>query len=916
MLLAPLLAGNLTAQHPSIKIDFDYFGGSRPASETHEPGYYRWVPALSSSDTHLIDGIELTITHDDSAGGSSLGESWYKAGIQAPHYARLVSDALCVGNGNNGAAILLTLKGLPAGTHSLLTFHNTLDNGATNRFAEVNISVDGIPVIENLIPSNRALSSYDAQTSYITFEAKTHTPVVIRYASNTQSTANNRNLYINAICLNTPNLIKQARDPIPAHKDHHLDADNGSTTLQWSAATGATSHELYFGTDAEAVAHADRAASCFVGVLQTTTHAVHQLYSMERYYWRVDQVEADGTLTKGEVWSFQPRQLAFIGAEGYGQYARGGRGGKVVYVTNLNDSGPGSLREAVSNDIGPRTILFAVSGRIALRSRLTLNSNNVTIAGQTAPGKGICISRAPFGFSGADDGIMRFMRVRIGGGPTYDGTGMQGSDNSIFDHLSVSWSIDEAFSSRNGKNFTLQRTILSEALNDANHQNYPSGTRHGYAASIGGDIGSFHHNLLAHCDGRNWSLAGGLDGNGFYCGRLDIFNNVVYNWRGRTTDGGAHEVNFVNNYYKFGPAGSQTYALNAQWDGFPGTQRYYTNGNLVTTKFENLSNPRNGCRSDSSNPNPWSELPFFPSLATIHTAHAAYKQVLSDVGCTLPIADDTDLRVIRETLTGSFTYRGSKTNLPGLPDSEQDVGGWETYPELIRSENFDSDKDGLPNWWEELYGLNPHSAIGDFSDSNLDRNRDGFTELDYYLHWMATPHTEIAPHQSYTVDLTNYTKGFERSPIYSVRQPEGGSVTLQGAMATFTPNVGFAGITYFEFTVTDTQGDSMTRSFGVHVTGIPTHMEVPQAGISDLQVGPNPFTEFIAIRFGTTAGETGATVKLYDINGIAVRASTHETIFGQNRIAIPCSDLPEGIYFIELSCGNENRRAKLVKRTH
>src|SRR5690606_27665310 len=129
--------------------------------------------------------------------------------------------------------------------------------------------------------------------------------------------------------------------------------------------------------------------------------------------------------------------------------------------------------------------------------------------------------------------------------------------------------------SRSARNITLQRTLISECLNVAGHQNYDPGTEHGYAASISGDVGSFHHNLLAHCAGRNWSLAGGLDGNGDFAGRLDIFNNVVYNWRHRTTDGGAHEVNFVGNYYKPGASTTQRVALNAQYENFPGTQRYF-----------------------------------------------------------------------------------------------------------------------------------------------------------------------------------------------------------------------------------------------------------------------------------------------------------------------------------------------------
>ena len=328
---------------------------------------------------------------------------------------------------------------------------------------------------------------------------------------------------------------------------------------------GAAFHHIYIGTEENDVSEANNESEIYKGKFTATEYNVNDLLSRNTYFWRVDVEDADGEITKGAVWSFSPRHPAFPGAEGYGRFARGGRGGKVVYVTNLNDSGEGSLREAITNDIGPRTIVFAISGIIELQSRLTLASSNVTIAGQTAPGKGICIKSAPLGFSGVSDGIMRFMRVRLGAGETFDGMGLQGSDHCILDHNSISWTIDEAFSSRSGKNITLQRTLISEALNAAGHSNYEDGKEHGFAASISGDVGSFHHNLLAHCAGRNWSLAGGLDGNGFYQGRLDIFNNVVYNWSTRTTDGGAHEVNFVGNYYKPGAATTQRYALNAQW---------------------------------------------------------------------------------------------------------------------------------------------------------------------------------------------------------------------------------------------------------------------------------------------------------------------------------------------------------------
>src|SRR5690606_9679247 len=230
----------------------------------------------------------------------------------------------------------------------------------------------------------------------------------------------------------------------------------------------------------------------FKGVQNTTEYTTTGLYSMDTYYWRVDEVTSNGT-TQGDVWYFRPAQLAFPEAEGYGRHARGGRGGIVVEVTNLNDSGAGSLREAVENHTGPRTIVFAVSGIIHLKSRLVVNQSYVTIAGQTAPGKGICIAGAPFGFTG-NDVVAQHLRVRLGAGKTADGMGLTGANYSIVDHCSISWTIDEAFSSRGAKNITLQRTLISEALKSAGHSKDEKGKMHGFAASIGGEVGSFHHN--------------------------------------------------------------------------------------------------------------------------------------------------------------------------------------------------------------------------------------------------------------------------------------------------------------------------------------------------------------------------------------------------------------------------------------
>jgi hypothetical protein len=320
-----------------------------------------------------------------------------------------------------------------------------------------------------------------------------------------------------------------------------------------------------------------------------------------------------------------------------------------------------------------------------------------------------------------------------------DGMGITGSIGpNIYDHCSISWTIDEAFSSRGTgeANFTLQRTMISEALNQAGHKNYPAGTQHGYAASIGGEIGSFHHNLLAHCAGRNWSLAGGLyHGTVKYAGKLDIRNNVVYNWKNRTTDGGAYQVNFVNNYYKPGAASQIFVALNAENDGFEGGQWYYFVGNVMPGHFDESNQSKGRTESGKTRDyNPWVKEPFFESYVETQTAEQAYEDVLANVGANVPRLDEHDARIIEETRNGTYTYSGSKTGLPGLPDNEADVGGLEEYPVIERPENWDSDHDGMPDAWETAHGLDP-SDPEDRNNTNL--SKVGYTNLEMYLNELA-----------------------------------------------------------------------------------------------------------------------------------------------------------------------------------
>jgi hypothetical protein len=489
----------------------------------------------------------------------------------------------------------------------------------------------------------------------------------------------------------------------------------------------------------------------------------------------------------------------------------------VVHVTNLNGAGHGSLRSAIEDFVGPRTVVFDVGGIITLTDRLTISDDYITVAGQTAPGKGIVIRGAPFGASGAKDLVLQNIRVRVGGGKTFDGMGLAGSDHAIVDHCSISWTVDDGFNSQSAKNITLQRSLISECLNVAGHQNYPAGTAHGYAATIGGDTGSFHHNLLAHCEGHNWSLGGGLDPGGNFAGRLDIFNNVVYNWGHRSTDGGAHEVNFVANYYKRGPATQLNVALKAQYANFPGTQRYFFSQNVMPGVFDE-SNQAQG-RTVEGTPqgyDPWVTWAFLPSYAAVQSAGGAYKSVLSDVGATEPVLDDHDVRVVKETLDGTFTYRGSVSGVPGLPDNEKDVGGYENYPSVARAATWDSDNDGLPDWWETQRGWNPKSAAGDYRDANADKDGDGFTELDEYLEWMALPHYIIEPNTSVDIDLGKMFAGYTKNVTYWASNSVGGLAIIARQAASFRPDR--CGFVSWRVGVMDSEGSSSWKDIVAFVS--------------------------------------------------------------------------------------------------
>ncbi|HUF61492.1 MAG TPA: hypothetical protein VMN36_05405 [Verrucomicrobiales bacterium] len=726
LLLFAMLAA-APASAAALRVDIN----SEGRDDMRTVGWENWRP--SGDDMSQSFG-DVTVTLRAGRDGGSVGLSGDKAIVV--HGVTVGADAAVV-TGGNPSVMEVRLHGLAPGPHTFVGYHHALDaaDGACTVSA-------GDRKVEGIKPSREARHNDEVATSFIEFEAEAGEPVVIRIVA----TSGDRVL-LNGFAIDVADPNQKALMPLPADHERHADGDNGKVTLSWTPARSAVRHRVYMAHDQSAAAvsklvDATRDSEGFLASVEGNSFAapIVPRNSLLHYAWRVDSVDFRGNVTRGDIWRFRVSHLAFPTAEGHGRFAIGGRGGRVLRITNLNDSGPGSLREAVEAT-GPRTVVFDVSGLITLKSKLVFREENefLTIAGQTAPGKGICIRNYTFGGLGGRDTIVRFVRLRLGdlAGRTMDGMGLAGSDHCIIDHCSISWSIDEAFSSRGARNITFQRNLISEALNIAGHSHYGSGKGHGFAGSISGDIGSFHHNLLAHNAGRNWSLAGALDQASRHAGRLDIRNNVVYNWRHRTTDGGARQVNFVNNYYKSGPASQiQTY-LNPQFEhpAF-GPQQYYVEGNIM----EGVAGPEGptgpfkgmGVRGRQDAPVTVPE-PFFESYVKTRSAKEAYENVLADAGCNVPMLDDHDKRVIEETRAGKTTYKGSKSGLPGLPDSQADVGGWEDYPEIRRPDNWDTDGDGMPGWWEIKRGLDPHDA----SDGAMDPGGDGYTNLEDYLNWLA-----------------------------------------------------------------------------------------------------------------------------------------------------------------------------------
>lgn len=450
---------------------------------------------------------------------------------------------------------------------------------------------------------------------------------------------------------------------------------------------------------------------------------------------------------------------AFPGAEGGGAYTFGGRGGKIFVVTSLADSGPGTLREACEAG-GARTIVFNVAGIIKLKTPIILMAPYITIAGQTAPGDGVCVAGESFWIN-THDVVIRYMRFRRGEttvGRRDDALGGNPIGNIIIDHCSTSWGLDENISLYRHMynpgpgyqdeklptvNITIQNTISAEALDTYNHA---------FGSTLGGENCSFMRNLWASNAGRNPSI-------GWYS-VFNFVNNVVFNWKHRTVDGGDYrsQYNIINNYFKPGPVTptddpvghrilkpesgrsklkyrefGRTYVSGNIMEGYPKITSNNWDGGVQIEDMDNAGEYQADMRVDKPLPMP---------RMMVMSAKDAYQYVLDNAGATLPVRDAVDTRVIEQVRTGKIQYKDNtsskigsefiKRRLPadsykqGIIYDISQVGG---YPEYKGKPYKDSDGDGIPDEWETRHKLNPKDA----KDAVLDANGDGYTNIEDFL---------------------------------------------------------------------------------------------------------------------------------------------------------------------------------------
>ncbi len=809
MTLCLMAAWTMQAQ----KIDFDYQGKSGSENFT-ELGFLNWpigskgvasdtIPHFKADGTTvdypspalgaLPEGMQIICTNANyKDGGETMTvinpgavtetieitgyqgvvSVWAKNNVQSNKLSKVPGDAVSSVvyddehnryNPADWSPLRLVIKGMKAGSHTLMAYHNCSDYGNVKNYGPapavkvlLNGAETGVSVVQTNYDNTANYQSIDdIASTFISFTAVDGQDVVIDYvpfAADGMET-NHHMAYLNGIVFDAvdPNMKVTAMRPVNGNL--HVDAIDGTAILSWTGSASAASHRVMFGTSEDNLQEVQNTTA--------ETYTATGLSCLNTYYWRVDEVPAAGEPVVGEVCSFRINRLAFPGAEGFGRYAIGGRDGQVVHVTSLEDDGTeGTLRYALATITGPRTVVFDVSGVINLTSNLVINEPYVTIAGQTAPGNGIVIRGRHLGLT--TEGVTRYIRHRMGKvfneekGEGYDGIALQGKNNSILDHSTISWATGEMLkvSGHNTSNLTVQNCIVAEAIMDDSE--FAKG---GFGFSAGGESGSFHHNLMANNDRANPSIAGGTDAGGVnWVGENEYFNNVVYNWKSQPARGSSMKFNFANNYYKAGPAsGDPAYVLGVDVPkSGKGTIDGYVSGNLLEKggatsdgafQINQLKDEETGeVAEDAYMPNVQSDTKVVETGAVYEDAKAAYANVLCQAGASIT-RDSHDKRLVSEVVAGtvSLSEDGMVAN---VDDTWYDV-----YENVTRDAEWDANQDGIADWFATAMGI---------TDAKADAG-DGYTNLEKYLNFIAAPYVNKNAGETAEFNLADYFAGISNA---------------------------------------------------------------------------------------------------------------------------------------------------------
>ncbi len=892
----------LTALSASAqKIDFDFQGKSGGERHT-ETGFLNWpigskgvvadtIPAANYPTTGTLpEGMQIVClnptptTQDGMTAG--VVSVWAKNNVESNTLSKLAGDAVCSTLFNEDhdrfdteafSTVRFVIKGMKAGAHTLLAYHNCADKGHGQPpmvKAQVN-GADACAPVQQTIWADVAQSNDDIAQTFISFTAVAGQDVVIDYVAVPADGVEygNHRAYVNGLVFDAVDPNMKVTNMRPLNGNLHVDGTNG-VTFSWTGSASAASHRLMLGTSESNMKAVQNS--------KQESYTAKGLSNLETYYWRVDEIPAAGDPVEGEVFTFRVNHDAFPGAEGFGRYAIGGRGGQVVHVTSLEDDGTeGTLRWALETVTGPRTVVFDVSGIINIGKRITVNEPYVTIAGQTAPGDGIMVRGQQISL--ASEGITRYIRLRLGSvineekGTGFSCVDLQGKTHSIVDHASVEWGTAETFKAAGNYtgNLTIQNTIIAEALANG----YAGSDGFGYGLEAGGEYGSFHHNLMANNYMNNPRISGGQDAAMNWLGEEEVYNNVAYNWQASAANGSAAKVNFAGNYYKAGPAtnpdASSLMSINVPKNG-KGTITYYVNGNVLDKNGAIIDNPysislakddEGNVPEDAYEPVVDTERKAIDNGTTYETAQSAYARVLSEAGASLK-RDATDKRIVSEVISGTAS-KGEKGIIDYIEDDDYDV-----YENITRDANFDANQNGIADWYELATGK---------TDANADEDGDGYTNLEDYLNYMATPNTAVNPGETATFSLDDYFAGLQGA-TFSVA----GTGSVSGTTLSIPSQAVDKG--FLQAKVTATKGDvSIAREFNVYLNGT----------VSGIQ--PVELTKAIVSTF-ELYNAAGQLVKKAEPNGVAVDK-------------LNLSGVPAGVYVMKVIDTNGRTRSfSILKR--